>query len=80
MTNQSCQKRCLSWDRVSRAEVEHPTEGQIRLIAKPGEFPRTQSTVRSAAPELDQHTEEVLLELGRIWDEFARLKDQRVKA
>jgi crotonobetainyl-CoA:carnitine CoA-transferase CaiB-like acyl-CoA transferase len=30
---------------------------------------------RSPAPELGQHTEEILLEIGRDWDAIAKLRD-----
>jgi crotonobetainyl-CoA:carnitine CoA-transferase CaiB-like acyl-CoA transferase len=29
-----------------------------------------------AAPEVGQHTEEILLEVGRTWDEITALKDK----
>lgn len=59
-------------------EVDHSTEGRVKLIASPVEFSRTPATVRSHAPELGQHTEEVLLELGYTWDELVKLKEQGV--
>ena len=36
--------------------------------------------MQGAAPELGQHTEEVLLGLGYDWDEIERLHDERVIA
>lgn len=59
-------------------KVDHPTEGQIELIASPVKFSTTPATVRSPAPELGQHTEEVLLELGYTWDDIAKLKEEEV--
>jgi crotonobetainyl-CoA:carnitine CoA-transferase CaiB-like acyl-CoA transferase len=33
---------------------------------------------RTKAPEIGEHTEEVLLELGYEWGDIARLKDEGV--
>jgi len=32
---------------------------------------------RTAAPELGQHTEEVLLEIGYSWDDIVRMKEEQ---
>jgi len=34
--------------------------------------------VRTLAPELGQHTEEILLSLGYTWDDMAGLKNEGV--
>jgi crotonobetainyl-CoA:carnitine CoA-transferase CaiB-like acyl-CoA transferase len=56
---------------------DHPTLGSIEVLASPVKFSETPFTIRSAAPELGQHTEEVLLEIGGYsWQDIAKLKEQ----
>jgi crotonobetainyl-CoA:carnitine CoA-transferase CaiB-like acyl-CoA transferase len=62
------------------ATVEHPTRGTARLVANPIRLGGMPSSIRTTAPELGQHTEEVLLENGFTWDDIARLKDHGVIA
>lgn len=40
--------------------IEHPTEGTIRTIAPLGSYSKTPIGIRSAAPSLGEHTEEIL--------------------
>src|SRR5581483_4399872 len=56
-------------------EVDHPTQGRIPVVGAPWAFSETPASVAPAAPELGQHTEEVLLSLGYDWDAIAALKD-----
>ncbi len=57
-------------------EVEHPSLGRFRTIDTPVRFSKTDARARAAAPELGQHTEEVLLEYGYTWEEIVRLRDE----
>lgn len=57
---------------------DHPTHGPLRLVANPIQLSGVQVAIRRPAPELGQHTEEVLLEHGYEWDDIARLKEQGV--
>jgi crotonobetainyl-CoA:carnitine CoA-transferase CaiB-like acyl-CoA transferase len=57
-------------------EVDGP-DGATRFVATPGDFSATPSGPRGIAPELGQHTEEVLLELGYDWDAIIALKESR---
>jgi crotonobetainyl-CoA:carnitine CoA-transferase CaiB-like acyl-CoA transferase len=57
------------------SDVEGP-DGPVRFVSTPGDFSATPSAPRGIAPELGQHTEEVLLELGYDWDAIIALKDK----
>jgi crotonobetainyl-CoA:carnitine CoA-transferase CaiB-like acyl-CoA transferase len=54
--------------------VESPW-GELRQVATPADFSDTRVEVRRWVPELGQHTEEVLLELGYSWEAIAELKE-----
>jgi crotonobetainyl-CoA:carnitine CoA-transferase CaiB-like acyl-CoA transferase len=56
-------------------EVEGP-EGPTKAISSPADFLETPQAPRGTAPELGQHTEEVLLELGYDWDRIVSLKER----
>ena len=56
-------------------EVEHPDLGRVKLANHPVSYSETPHSIRSVAPELGQHTEEVILELGYTWEDIARLQD-----
>jgi crotonobetainyl-CoA:carnitine CoA-transferase CaiB-like acyl-CoA transferase len=50
-------------------------EGPTRVIATPADFLGTPQQPQGWAPELGQHTEEVLLELGYDWEKIVALKE-----
>jgi crotonobetainyl-CoA:carnitine CoA-transferase CaiB-like acyl-CoA transferase len=57
------------------AFVQVPSsEGALRMVATPADFYGTPWQPRGPAPELGQHTEEVLLELGYDWEGIVALK------
>jgi crotonobetainyl-CoA:carnitine CoA-transferase CaiB-like acyl-CoA transferase len=59
---------------------DHPTHGRIEAVANPVMLSETPATIRIAAPEFGQHTEEVLLEHGYTWEDIALLKEQGIIA
>lgn len=50
----------------------------IEMVATPIEFSATPAHTLTGAPELGQHTEEVLLTHGYSWEELARLREHGV--
>jgi len=57
---------------------DHPKYGPIDTIGFPYDFSSGSPSIRLPAPELGQHTEEILLELGYSWDDIIELGDQKV--
>lgn len=53
-------------------------EGPIQGVATPADFYGTPWQPRGYVPEMGQHTEEILLELGYDWDRIVALKEDGV--
>jgi crotonobetainyl-CoA:carnitine CoA-transferase CaiB-like acyl-CoA transferase len=65
--------------RAAGAFVNVPgPEGDIEMVATPADFSDTRWEPRGYAPELGQHTEEVLLELGYDWEQIIPLKERGI--
>ena len=60
------------------ADVDHPTLGPIKLADHPLRYSETPHSIRTVAPELGQHTEEILLEMGFDWEGIAGLQEKGV--
>lgn len=60
-------------------EIDHPSGRKLKMIMPPFQFSKTPLTVRTTAPEMGQHTEEVLTEtLGYTWDDITAFKEKGV--
>jgi crotonobetainyl-CoA:carnitine CoA-transferase CaiB-like acyl-CoA transferase len=60
-------------------DFDHPGYGTIQMMGLPVRLSETPGSVRLPAPELGQHTEQVLVDLlGMDWDEIAGLRERRV--
>lgn len=58
--------------------MEHPIFGDIRVVGSPITMSKTEVGPRFPAPQLGEHTEEVLLEAGYTWDDIERWKNAQV--
>ena len=65
------------WANGYLAKLEGP-EGEVRAVVPPVRFSDTPASPGAVPPELGQHTEEVMLEVGYSWDEIGDLRDRGV--
>jgi crotonobetainyl-CoA:carnitine CoA-transferase CaiB-like acyl-CoA transferase len=57
-------------------ELDHPTAGRVLVSGTPITYNGEVRTESPPAPEMGQHTEEVLLEFGYSWEEIAALREE----
>ncbi|MDG2112272.1 MAG: CoA transferase [Actinomycetota bacterium] len=55
-------------------EVEHPEYGPVTVVGNPIRLSATPAETSVVAPQLGQHTEEVLLEAGFSWEDIDQLR------
>jgi crotonobetainyl-CoA:carnitine CoA-transferase CaiB-like acyl-CoA transferase len=58
-------------------DLHHPAGG-INIIATPVTFNQNPAEVKHSAPEIGQHNEEILLEMGYSWEDIDKLKNQNI--
>jgi crotonobetainyl-CoA:carnitine CoA-transferase CaiB-like acyl-CoA transferase len=60
-------------------DLDHPQYGKTKVVGIPVELTKTPGRVRTAAPELGQNTEEILMDLlGYDWEKISALREQKV--
>jgi crotonobetainyl-CoA:carnitine CoA-transferase CaiB-like acyl-CoA transferase len=60
-------------------EIDDPIHGKVKVPGIPVKLSKTPGKVEKLAPELGQHTEEVLMDvLGYSWDDLAKLREAGV--
>ena len=63
------------WANDYLVRIDSPS-GEVSVVGSPVRFSDTPAAPCAIAPELGQHTEEVLLEVGFTWDDIARLSEE----
>ncbi|MCS7206761.1 MAG: CoA transferase [Dehalococcoidia bacterium] len=58
------------------ATLRHTSGEEFQVVRAPMKFRRTPGTIPGPAPDLGQHTEDVLHALGYTWDDILRLKER----
>ena len=59
-------------------EVEHPSFGPVKIMTTPIRLNKEAPPIRRIAPEIGQHNEEILLEMGYTWDDIAKLQHKKI--
>jgi crotonobetainyl-CoA:carnitine CoA-transferase CaiB-like acyl-CoA transferase len=65
------------WANGYLQRFDHPDQGEVTTLGCPIRLSDTPARPGQHAPEIGQHTEEVLLELGLDWDEISALRRAR---
>jgi crotonobetainyl-CoA:carnitine CoA-transferase CaiB-like acyl-CoA transferase len=59
-------------------DLNHPVVGAIKVVGHPVKFPAAPAMYRLPPPQLGEHTEELLKEVGYSGEEIRQLKEQKI--
>lgn len=59
-------------------DLHHPVSPEARVVMTPANFVQNPAEVIAPAPEIGQHTEEILLDLDYKWEDIAQLKEHGI--
>jgi formyl-CoA transferase len=60
------------------AELEHPKLGRFKVVNQAVKLSRTRASLASATPEIGQHTDEILKELGYSEGDIRGMRERRI--
>jgi crotonobetainyl-CoA:carnitine CoA-transferase CaiB-like acyl-CoA transferase len=60
------------------ARLQHPRLGEIRIVNQVVKLSRTPASMKRPTPELGEHTQEILAELGYSAEQVAELRERRI--
>jgi len=71
--NEACEDPQIT-SRNMVVDMDHPKFGKIQNIGSPIKYSRTPLTIRSLAPQIGQHTREILKDLNYTDEDIKKLK------
>ncbi|MDA1003559.1 MAG: CoA transferase [Chloroflexi bacterium] len=57
-------------------DIDHPVFGRMKTVGPPIQMSATPPRIQGAPPQVGQHTEEIMLDLGFSWPEILALRDR----